>query len=97
MQPSVTLRAAHRPLIRFIGSRKKLWQDVTHHNGPHPLTPANLQKQVAKPDVPAPAAAAAQTTSGAVEYGQLPLRYRRSLLSEAEMEAVESGGATITF
>ncbi|KAF7731572.1 hypothetical protein EC973_009336 [Apophysomyces ossiformis] len=97
MQASVSLRAAHRPLIRFIGSRKKLWQDVTHHNGPHPLTPPNLEKHVAKPDLTPAPSAVTHSTSGAMEYGQIPARYRRSLLTDAEMEAIESGGATMIF
>lgn len=99
MQPSTTLRAVHKPLIQFLGPRAALWKDTTHHTGPHPLTPPNLVKHVAKADPVAPAksAPASSASSGqskALEFGQLAARYRRAPISEAEMEAIESGGAT---
>ncbi|CAO3657092.1 unnamed protein product [Mucor hiemalis] len=102
MQPSTTLRAVHKPLIHFLGPRAALWKDATHHTGPHPLTPPNLVKHVAKADPVAPAKSAPASTtaadasgdSKALEFGQLAARYRRAPISEAEMEAIESGGAT---
>ncbi|KAI7891104.1 uncharacterized protein EV154DRAFT_509180 [Mucor mucedo] len=101
MQPSTTLRAVHKPLIHFLGPRASLWKDAPHHTGPHPLTPANLVKHVAKASTPAtpPKAASAtaaspKATVGALEFSQLAARYRRAPISEAEMEAIESGGAT---
>ncbi|KAI8391564.1 uncharacterized protein BYT42DRAFT_557315 [Radiomyces spectabilis] len=94
MQPSSILRAGHKPLIRFIGPRKALWKDAPHHSGPHILTPANLEKHVPKPSAAAPSSSASSSSSSAIEFGQLPSRYRRAVLSEAEMEAIESGGAT---
>ncbi|KAG1044009.1 hypothetical protein G6F46_009612 [Rhizopus delemar] len=93
MQPSSTLRAVHKPLIRFLGPRASLWKDTPHHTGPHPLTPSNLVKQVAQAEVQQPVRKAA----GSIEFGALPTKYQRSLISEAEMEAIESGGATIIF
>lgn len=102
MQPSSTLRAVHKPLIRFLGPRASLWkglcmklnwtreklnylQDTPHHTGPHPLTPSNLVKQVAQAEVQQPVRKAA----GSIEFGALPTKYQRSLISEAEMEAIE--------
>ncbi|KAI8880979.1 hypothetical protein K501DRAFT_324745 [Backusella circina FSU 941] len=100
MQPTFTLRAAHKPLIRFLGPRVNLWKDAPHHVGPHAMTPPNLVKHVAtateaaapKPAAAAPKAAASQPSH--FEFGQLPPRYRRAPLTDAEMEAIESGGAT---
>ncbi|KAI8349954.1 hypothetical protein EDC96DRAFT_519895 [Choanephora cucurbitarum] len=96
MQPSVTLRAAHKPLIRFLGPRANLWKDTPHHVGPHPLTPPNLVKHVAQPSsAPAPKAKAASKQT--LEFGQLDPKYRRTPISEIEMDAIESGGATAIF
>ncbi|KAG0741277.1 hypothetical protein G6F57_007987 [Rhizopus arrhizus] len=93
MQPSSTLRAVHKPLIRFLGPRASLWKDTPHHTGPHPLTPSNLVKHVAQAEAQQPV----RKATGSIEFGALPTKYQRSLISEAEMEAIESGGATIIF
>ncbi|ORE11462.1 hypothetical protein BCV72DRAFT_246969 [Rhizopus microsporus var. microsporus] len=95
MQPSLTLRAAHKPLIRFLGPRATLWKDAPHHSGPHPLTPPNLVKHVAQAEPQASVNKA--VNSGSIEFGQLPTKYRRAVITEAEMEAIESGGATAIF
>ncbi|KAG1441419.1 hypothetical protein G6F56_011491 [Rhizopus delemar] len=92
MQPSVTLRAVHTPLIRFVGSRASLWKDAPQHTGPHPLTPFDLVKHVAQAEP-----VTVQKAKGPLEFGQLPAKYRRSVITEAEMEAIESGGATHFF
>ncbi|KAI9248601.1 hypothetical protein BY458DRAFT_526341 [Sporodiniella umbellata] len=92
MQPSIALRAVHKPLIRFVGPRAALWKDVPNHSGPHPLTPFDLVKHTAQAEKPTKKA-----TSGVLEFGELPAKYRRSLITEAEMEAIESGGATHFF
>ncbi|GAA5809392.1 hypothetical protein MFLAVUS_002800 [Mucor flavus] len=102
MQPSTTLRAVHKPMIQFIGSRANLWKDAVNHTGPHPLTPANLVKHVAEAPKSTPAAASAaapKANAGTLEFAELPARYRRAPISEAEMEAIEvhSGGATHLF
>ncbi|KAL0084049.1 hypothetical protein J3Q64DRAFT_1476673 [Phycomyces blakesleeanus] len=96
MQPSLTLRAVHTPLIRFVGSRAALWKDAPHHTGPHVMTPSNLEKHVAKASevVAKTAAPAAPTT---FTTGDMPARYRRAPITELEMEAIESGGATYSF
>ncbi|KAI9475807.1 MAG: hypothetical protein EXX96DRAFT_574731 [Benjaminiella poitrasii] len=93
MNPSTTLRATHKPLIRFLGSRAKLWKDASQHAGPHPLTPTNLVKHVAQSS-PANSNSGQTVNVGAIEFSQLATKYRRAPISEIEMEAIESGGAT---
>ncbi|KAG2230038.1 hypothetical protein INT48_007069 [Thamnidium elegans] len=92
MQPSTTLRAVHKPMIQFIGSRANLWKDAVHHTGPHPLTPANLVKHVveAPKSTSTVAAAAPKANAGSLQFAELPARYRRAPISEAEMEAIEA-------
>ncbi|KAG1078019.1 hypothetical protein G6F42_024473 [Rhizopus arrhizus] len=104
MQPSATLRAVHKPLIRFLGPRANLWKGefnpqayAPQHTGPHPLTPPNLVKHVAeasKPTTAAPSKATSSQQQGVLEFSQLAAKYKRAPISEAEMEAIESGGAT---
>ncbi|KAI8639919.1 hypothetical protein BD408DRAFT_420553 [Parasitella parasitica] len=94
MQPTTTLRAAHKPLIRFLGPRVNLWKDAPHHTGPHPLTPPNLVKHVAEASKATAPAAASSQQQGILEFSQLAAKYKRAPISEAEMEAIESGGAT---
>ncbi|KAI9474876.1 hypothetical protein BDB00DRAFT_879616 [Zychaea mexicana] len=96
MHSSIVSRAVHKPLIQFVGSRANLWKNSAHHAGPHPMTPANLEKHVAKPDpVPAQKPSSPSYTAGSVEFGQRPTRYYHTPISEAEMEAIESGGASL--
>ncbi|CAM0137193.1 hypothetical protein VKS41_008774 [Umbelopsis sp. WA50703] len=105
MQPTIA-RAAR--LIQFVGPRKNIWKDSAPHGGKHPLEPANLEKHTAQAnprDAPqqkasssSSAAASAPSSKpssspNAIEYGQLPARYKRLQLSEAEMEIIQSGGA----
>ncbi|CEP15372.1 hypothetical protein [Parasitella parasitica] len=94
MQPTTTLRAAHKPLIRFLGPRASLWKETPHHTGPHPLTPPNLVKHVAEAPKSATPAAASPQKQGTFEFSQLAAKYKRAPITEAEMEAIESGGAT---
>ncbi|ORX63172.1 hypothetical protein DM01DRAFT_1379694 [Hesseltinella vesiculosa] len=101
MQPTTTMRAVHTPLIRFVGSRQALWKSQPPHTGPHPLTPSNLEKHVPKPEpvlaAPAITPASSTTAAGAIEMSQLPARYHRVPLTQAEMEAIELGGADLTY
>ncbi|KAJ2865977.1 hypothetical protein GGI22_001391, partial [Coemansia erecta] len=65
----------HVPRIRFVGPRKNVWK-------------TEQQQQ------PTKAAAAAGGGSAAVEainFWELPARYRPLPMSEAEIEAIESG------
>lgn len=59
------------------------------HHGAHPLTPANLEKHVPKPEAKAAAPAPAANTTGSIEMSQLPARYKRLPLTDVEMEAIE--------
>lgn len=74
--------------------------DSASHAGKHPLEPANLEKHVAKANpraapqqqqaAPAPAPRKKPTaSSNAIEFSQIPARYKRPLLSEAEMEVIQ--------
>lgn len=74
--------------------------DSASHAGKHPLEPANLEKHVAKANpkaapqqqqaAPAPAPSKKPTASAnAIEFSQIPARYKRPLLSEAEMEVIQ--------
>jgi hypothetical protein len=54
------------------------------------MTPPNLVKHVATAsEAAAPKAPAAPKQPSHLEFGQLPARYRRAPLTEAEMEAIE--------
>lgn len=63
--------------------------DAPSHAGPHPLTPSNLEKHVAKASPVSTPAKKPTHSKGALEFADLPARYRRAPLSEAEMEAIE--------
>ncbi|KAI9264331.1 hypothetical protein BDA99DRAFT_559604 [Phascolomyces articulosus] len=95
MHSSFIARAVHKPSIQFVGSRVNLWKNAAHQHGPHPMTPANLEKHVAKADPIVPAKAKSPSYSaGSVEFSQRPVRFHHVALTEAEIEAIESGGAT---
>ncbi|ORZ19316.1 hypothetical protein BCR42DRAFT_409566 [Absidia repens] len=98
MHFSKALRAGHQPMIRFVGSRQALWKETPPHHGAHPLTPANLEKHVPKPQpVATSASSSASSPTGSLEMSQLPARFQRLPLSDIEMEAVELGGASIIY
>ncbi|CAO3647219.1 unnamed protein product [Cunninghamella echinulata] len=96
MQSSKVLNAVHKPLIRFVGFRQALWKSSPPHHGPHPLTPANLEKHVPKPE-PVSTKTNVLSYTGFIEMSQLPARFNclnRLPITEAEMEAIELGGAS---
>ncbi|KAI8098916.1 uncharacterized protein BX664DRAFT_319921 [Halteromyces radiatus] len=98
MQFSKVLRAGHQPMIRFVGSRQALWKETPPHHGPHPLTPANLEKHVPKPEpVTRSTANVSSSTGGSIEMSQLPSRYKRLPLTDIEMEAIDLGGANLIY
>ncbi|CAO3671915.1 unnamed protein product [Umbelopsis ramanniana] len=102
MQPTIA-RAAR--LIQFVGPRKNIWKDSASHAGKHPLEPANLEKHVAQANpkaeiqqqkAAAPPAASKKPSTGSsatLEFSQIPARYRRPVISDIEMEVIQSGGA----
>ncbi|OZJ03991.1 hypothetical protein BZG36_04034 [Bifiguratus adelaidae] len=100
--------AVRKPLIRFVGPRGPVWKDQPAHRGPHPLTPPNLEKHVAKPQprsqpsqsqnaAPARSSPAKNSHQEAIEFSQLPAKYRRPPIADIEIEAIETGGATAIF
>ncbi|KAG0232883.1 hypothetical protein BGW42_003558 [Actinomortierella wolfii] len=105
MLPTAIRRAAHahQPLIKFLGPRSALNQ--AHHAATrHPAAPADAEYPL-KPAKPQPKTASSATKATVVggvtryelDFTELPAKYRHPVLSEAEIEAVEAGGATITF
>ncbi|KAJ2369053.1 hypothetical protein IW150_005248 [Coemansia sp. RSA 2607] len=69
----------HVPLMKFLGPRKNIWKSGQ--------------------DSSASASAATSTAKGgaqeAINFWELPARYRPLPFSEAEIEAIESGGASL--
>ncbi|RUS33844.1 hypothetical protein BC938DRAFT_483517 [Jimgerdemannia flammicorona] len=99
---STIARAAaefRKPMIRFLGPRKLLWKDHDpHHGTTHPLAPNNLVKSVAQPSVAQSSARTSRkSANGAIEFSELPAKYKHALLTEAEIEAVQLGGASAIF
>ncbi|CAO3629347.1 unnamed protein product [Cunninghamella blakesleeana] len=95
MHSSKVVNAVHKPLIRFVGSRQTLWKSSPPHHGPHPLTPANLEKHVPKPEPVSTKTVPSNT--GFITMNQIPNSFNcfKTLpITEAEMEAIELGGAS---
>ncbi|KAK5822463.1 hypothetical protein F5H01DRAFT_335785 [Linnemannia elongata] len=98
---------ARIPLIRFLGPREAL-SDAHHEAGRHPAAPkdAEYPLKAGTPSILPSKASAKQvsnvtTTPGphgatrhTLDFAELPLQYRHPVLTEAEIEAVEAGGAT---
>lgn len=84
MLPSQLLRQSHvhRPLIRFLGSRR-----LVQHQ--HPTSPSSAQASAAGPT------AAPPITGSSLE--PLPSHYRLPPMTEEEMEAIDLGGASMVF
>ncbi|KAJ2478624.1 hypothetical protein EV174_004253 [Coemansia sp. RSA 2320] len=70
----------HVPLMRFVGPRKDVWAKPNPANSSSPAVALE------------PTATAAD--GGAINFWELPARYRPLPISAAEMEAIESGGAS---
>ncbi|KAK3830594.1 MAG: hypothetical protein JOS17DRAFT_817547 [Linnemannia elongata] len=98
---------ARTPLIRFLGPRKAL-SDAHHVVGRHPAAPKDAEYPL-KTGTPSSSPSIASsiqfsivtTTPGphgakrhTLDFAELPLRYRHPVLTEAEIVAVEAGGAT---
>ncbi|KAH7049794.1 hypothetical protein BKA57DRAFT_461250 [Linnemannia elongata] len=112
MLPSRIARAAvqaRTPLIKFLGPRAAL-HEAHHDPTRHPAAPKDAEYPL-KAGTPTKATAAsskpsssAVTTSGPhgasrqfFDFADLPNRYRHPVLTEAEIEAVEAGGATAIY
>lgn len=78
-----------RSLISFPKNRKEM-----------AMSRAKAAAAAAAPAASAPAAKKAPVTpppAGTIAYADLPLRFQRPLISEEEMEAIMTGGATRTW
>ncbi|KAJ2685095.1 hypothetical protein GGH99_003857 [Coemansia sp. RSA 1285] len=73
----------HVPLIRFIGPRKNVWK-----------TQKQEQQQQQSAVAGGSGSASAKGAGEAINFWELPARYRPLPVSEAEIEAIESGGAS---
>ncbi|KAJ2518708.1 hypothetical protein GGI11_000244 [Coemansia sp. RSA 2049] len=76
----------HVPLIRFIGPRKNVWKTQKQQQ--------QQQQQSAVAGGSGSASASAKGAGEAINFWELPARYRPLPVSEAEIEAIESGGAS---
>jgi len=102
MHPSIRLVAAHRPLIRFLGKRS--WPSTPDVQHAHPVAPEELKKSFGgflKKFQSSVKAGGNGSSSGAYvyqEYWEAPSKYwnsRVKTISEEEIDAVLSGGATL--
>ncbi|KAF9912414.1 hypothetical protein EC991_011106 [Linnemannia zychae] len=98
---------ARTPLIRFVGPRKALPEE--HHEASrHPAAPKDAEYPLKTGELnPSKSSASVLKASNVtitpgphgatrhtLEFSELPSRYRHHQLTEAEIEAVEAGGAT---
>ncbi|KAI0337561.1 hypothetical protein BDW22DRAFT_1433221 [Trametopsis cervina] len=109
MHPSLRLANAashrvHKPLINFLGKRQ--WPSTPEPQHPHPQAPAELQKsfsdflnkfklstsQQQSNSSPSSSKGSTQVYS---DFWQAPTRFWKRELSEAEIEAITSGGASL--
>ncbi|CAO3567810.1 unnamed protein product [Mortierella alpina] len=111
MIPSpIRMAAAARarvPLIKFLGPRRLLPKE--HHEPTrHPAAPKDSAfplKTIAPTSSPSQSRpASTSATSGpngvsrqTMDFAELPARYRHPPLTEAEIEAIETGGATMVY
>ncbi|KAG0341582.1 hypothetical protein BG000_008641 [Podila horticola] len=108
MIPStVRLAAARTPLIKFVGPRSALKQ-VHHEATRHPAAPKDAEYPLKAGPIGKVASSSSSQqvtkTSGphgasrtVLNFAELPNRYRHPQLTEAEIEAVEAGGATMIY
>ncbi|KAG0286657.1 hypothetical protein BGZ96_009268 [Linnemannia gamsii] len=112
MLPSRIVRAAvqaRTPLIKFVGPRAALHEahhDPTRHpaapkDAEYPLKAGTPVKATAASSKPSSSAVTTPGPHGAsrqfLDFADLPNRYRHPQLTEAEIEAVEAGGATAIY
>ncbi|KAJ1646929.1 hypothetical protein LPJ64_001673 [Coemansia asiatica] len=73
----------HVPLMKFLGPRKNIWKN---------------KKATEEPSAVSGSSASSSSKSlkqDGINFWELPARYRPLPISEAEMEAIESGGASL--
>ncbi|KAG0204992.1 hypothetical protein BGX28_003242 [Mortierella sp. GBA30] len=107
MLPSTISRAAVQarvPLIKFLGPRSAL-HEAHHDPTRHPAAPKDsefpLKVRSPSKSTAASSSKASSAPGGAsrhfLDFSELPTRYRHPQLTEAEIEAVEAGGATMIY
>ncbi|KAG0044468.1 hypothetical protein BGZ83_010320 [Gryganskiella cystojenkinii] len=111
MLPSTVRLAAiaRTPLIKFLGPRSAL-NEAHHEATRHPAAPKDAAYPL-KAGAPVKASPSTSSSSSSkpaqqgplgtsrhvLDFTELPARYRHPQLTEAEIEAVETGGATAIF
>lgn len=102
MHPTVRLAVAHRPLIRFIGKRS--WPSAPGTQHAHPAAPEELKKSFGEflKKFQSPVEVNGGRSGSGVyvyqEFWEAPSKYwnsRAKAVSEEEIDAVLSGGATL--
>jgi len=102
MHPTARLTAVHRPLIRFLGKRS--WPSTPNTQHAHPAAPEELKRSFAdflkKFQSPVRMDGSGSGSSMHIyrEYWEAPSKYwnnRVKTISEEEIDAVLSGGATL--
>jgi len=102
MHPTVKVAAAHRPLIRFLGKRS--WPSTPDPQHAHPAAPEELKKSFGEflKKFQSPVKAGGNESSPGrhvyQEYWEAPSKFwngRLKTMSEEEIDAVLSGGATL--
>ncbi|KAG0360543.1 hypothetical protein BG005_010460 [Podila minutissima] len=113
MIPSaVRLAAARTPLIKFLGPRSALKQ-VHHEATRHPSAPKDAEYPLKTGPIGMVSSSSSSSSSSSqqvtktagphgasrtvLNFAELPNRYRHPQLTEAEIEAVEAGGATMIY
>jgi len=102
MHTTMRLTATHRPLIRFLGKRS--WPSAPNAQHAHPAAPEELKKSfgefLKKFQAPVKAGHNGPSSGAHVykDYWEAPSKYwnsRVKTISEEEIDAVLSGGATL--
>ncbi|KAK0206042.1 hypothetical protein DFS33DRAFT_1417680 [Desarmillaria ectypa] len=98
MHPSVRLLSTARiPLIRFLG--KRVWPSKPEAAHAHPYGPPELPASFRKPSqsaaAQAPSAKMLASDVAFTNFWEAPERFWRHDVNDAEMAAVESGGASL--
>ncbi|KAI1321495.1 hypothetical protein EDD11_005186 [Mortierella claussenii] len=101
---------ARTPLIKFLGPRSAL-PEAHHEATRHPAAPKDSEYPLraatsskASPSSASSSTPSRTTTSGphgasrqTLDFAELPTRFRHPQLTAAEIEAVETGGATMIY
>uniref|UniRef100_A0A914BXF0 Mitochondrial ribosomal protein S36 n=1 Tax=Acrobeloides nanus TaxID=290746 RepID=A0A914BXF0_9BILA len=88
---------AHKPMIKFLGAR--LPRPQFDSNKQPPLNKSSSSQQNTSPAARAIGSSIGKvgtTPRGSgIDESQLPLRFRRHFIDQAEIDAINSGGATV--